>query len=71
LIAYIYNYLKGFIEGYCQVVSSENMEEFFKNIDSNLILYGYQDGNFFEEDYEDEEEYQEALSKLRERSSSR
>jgi len=63
--AYIYNYIKVFFKIYLKVVKPNDREEFFKNIDSNLILYGYKDGIFFEDHYNDREEYHEALSKLR------
>lgn len=65
--AYIYNYIKVFFKVYIKVVQPHDMEEFFKNIDSNLIVYGYKDGFFFEDHYNDYDEYHEALSKLRAR----
>jgi hypothetical protein len=52
-----YGYLLGFFE----VVKEGYNEPFFKRVDSNGILFGYKDGQFFEEHYKDEKEYKKAV----------
>jgi len=37
---------------------------FFKKVDSNLIVFGYKDGEFFEDHYDSPEEYKAALEML-------
>ena len=62
LIAYFYSYLFGFFEA----IHDYYDDFFFKRVDSNLILFGYKDGEFFEEQYDTEEEYLEAIDVLEE-----
>ncbi|MBN3946376.1 MAG: hypothetical protein HWQ38_07745 [Nostoc sp. NMS7] len=39
-------------------------EPFIKIIDSNFILYGYYNNEYFEEGYDDEESYQQAIQRF-------
>ena len=59
-VAYFYNYLRGYFE------ATQGLYEdfFFKQIDSNEILFGYKDGVFFEDNYDDYETYKEAVKLL-------
>lgn len=45
----------------------QEFQPFFKRIDSNNILYGYQDSAFFEEQIDSEEEFQAKVNALEER----
>jgi hypothetical protein len=56
-IVYLYGYLVGFFEA----VSERYDEPFFKRVDSQSVLYGFQDGRFFEEQYHEPEEYEAAV----------
>ena len=40
-------------------------DDFFKIVESNLILFGYKDGCFFDDQYNDENEFDEAIQKLK------
>ena len=60
-ISYFYGYIEGYFHGARVLMPSE---EFFKKIDSNHILYGYKDEQYFEEQYESQEAYQAAILNL-------
>ncbi|MBE9209464.1 hypothetical protein IQ244_23795 [Nostoc sp. LEGE 06077] len=60
-ISYFYGYLEGHFHSRKSLISSE---QFFKTIGSNHIIYGYQDGKYFEECYEAQEAYQAAIEHL-------
>lgn len=55
-ICYFYGYLQGRFEA----MKDSYNQEFLKRVDSNLILFGYKDGHFFEEHYNDLTTYQQA-----------
>ncbi|MBD2183790.1 hypothetical protein [Aerosakkonema funiforme] len=57
-------YFYGYLQGYFEEIKSSYSQFFFKRIDSNCILFGYKDGNFFEEHYDDHEEYTRSLKLL-------
>jgi len=63
-ITYFINYFVGFLTGYFEVVSDRYDEPFLKIVESNLILFGYKDGSFFDYEYEDEKEFKEAIQDL-------
>ncbi|SRR5579883_1719527 len=64
-INYFISYFIGYLEGYFHSVRSlMPVEQFFKRIDSNNILYGYKDEQYFEEQYADQEAYQSAIKNL-------
>ena len=54
--AYLVSSFKAMAPGY--------NEFFFKRVDSNGILFGYEDGQFFEEHFKSSEEYNKALERL-------
>ncbi len=62
LIMYLYNYFIGYFESIQKIFTWKN---FFKRIDSNIILYGYQDGEFWEEDYQDQDDYNQRIEELK------
>ncbi len=58
------NYFIGFLTGYFRSTHDQYDEFFFQTAESNLIVYGYKDGDFFDNQYEDEEEYGSAIREL-------
>jgi hypothetical protein len=56
-IAYFYGYLLG----YFRAIEQRYREPFLHEVRSNLILFGYCDGEFFERQCESEEEYERLL----------
>ncbi len=60
-ISCFYGYLEGCFPGIKLFIPSE---QFFKKIDSNHILYGYKDDQYFEEQYQSQEAYKTAIEKL-------
>lgn len=70
-INYIINYFVGFLSGYFESCLSNQYDEFFfKIVKSDLILFGYKDGRYFEDEYETEEEFDAAIQELRKNGSS-
>lgn len=57
-------WMYGYLEGYFSTIPPDMIEPFYRRVDSNLILFGYQDGAFFERDYEDLETYHAAIQQL-------
>lgn len=55
--AYLLGYANGLWKSFPQ-----HTPEFMKRIDSNLVLYGYENGQFFHNQFEDYEAYWEALN---------
>ena len=59
-------YLYGFALGYWQTtIPIEGEPEFIKWVDSNLILYGYQDGQYFQKGFDDPDEYEVEKDRLK------
>ena len=58
-------YLHSYFNAHFQSIQHIKWENFFKSIDSNLILYGYQDGEFWQENYREEEEYMQKIEELK------
>lgn len=63
-INYVINYLVGFLTGYFEAVSKQTCEPFFGTVESNLIVFGCKDGAYFDDQYEDEKEFREAIQEL-------
>ncbi|NDJ21703.1 hypothetical protein GS682_08640 [Nostoc sp. B(2019)] len=64
-INYFISYFYGYIEGCFQSIGFlMPSEQFFKKIDSNHILYGYKDDQYFEEEYQSQEAYQATIKNL-------
>ncbi len=59
-IAYFYHYLLGFFEA----IKDRHHEFFFKQVQTNLLLFGYRNGTFFEEQYDSPEEYEQAVKAI-------
>lgn len=53
VVAFLYGFAQGVVETLCRC----HIEEFVKKVDSNLILFGFRQGTFFEEQYEDSDEF--------------
>ncbi len=56
-IEYFENYFYGFLVGYFSTIEKRQHQNFFKHIDSNFILYGYTDGEYWEKHYEEYDYY--------------
>jgi hypothetical protein len=54
----------GFLEGYVSTIPHSTIDPFYRRVDSNLILFGYRDGAFFEQDYDDPDAYAAAVYAL-------
>lgn len=63
-LAHFYGLLQGFIEAY---VRTMRCEPFVKAVPAKLALYGHLNGEFFEDRFDSEEEYQQAREALTER----
>ena len=64
-INYFISYFYGYLEGYFHSIRlSMPSEQFFKRIDSNHILYGYKDEQYFEEQYASQEAYRAEIRNL-------
>lgn len=61
-LTYFYIYL---IQLFNNAKSVALSEPFIRMIDSNFILYGYYNNEYFEEGYDDEESYQQAIQRFR------
>ena len=57
-------YFYGFLKGYFRVTGQEQTQFFYRSIAACLAVYGYRDGQFFEQAYKDEEEYWQAIKEL-------
>ena len=64
-INYFINYCIGFLTGFFKSIADRYNDDFFKIVESNLILFGYKDGCFFDDQYNDENEFDEAIQKLK------
>ncbi|MBF0230100.1 MAG: hypothetical protein HQK63_11040 [Desulfamplus sp.] len=62
-IHYFIDYFVGFLTGYFESVKNRH-DEFFKIVRSNLIIFGYKDGVYFDNQYENEDEFNEAMQTL-------
>ncbi|OIO92787.1 MAG: hypothetical protein AUK03_09295 [Anaerolineae bacterium CG2_30_64_16] len=60
-IDYFITYFYGYLIGFFEAVTEQYDEPFFKQVGSESALYGYQDGQFFEEQYHVPEEYEAAV----------
>lgn len=65
-IRYFINFFIGFLSGYFKATAELYTDPFFKTVDSNLILFGYRDGHFFDEQYDNSDEFDDAIRKLTE-----
>jgi hypothetical protein len=54
-------YFVGFMKSYQKYYK----EEFARSVEAALMIYGYRDGNFFDEEYEDWDQYHQAEEKLK------
>lgn len=64
-INYLVNYLVGFLSGYFEYVEQHYDDSFFKAVQSNLILFGYQNGLYFDDEYPSEKSFLAALQALK------
>jgi hypothetical protein len=64
-IAYLWGVLHSGSEIWCRSkIAINELSPFFRQIDSNHIVYGFADGEFFEYQINDEDEYQAAVMSL-------
>ncbi len=59
-------YFYGYLVGVAEIINELPKKSFLKRIDSNHILYGCQDGTFFEEQIDSEEDYKAAIQTFEE-----
>lgn len=64
-INYFINYLYSYFVGYFSAIEKYPHDDFLKHIDSNLILYGYTNGEFWQKNYEEYDYYQQRLDELK------
>ncbi len=57
-----------YLVGYFQGIKDKSHPVFFKHIDSNSILYGYNGKDYWEKHYEDSDEYHRELEQLKQQS---
>ncbi len=60
-LAFLYGYLTGFAQVFCQ----NPFQPFYREVRSNLVLYGYGNGEFFEWSFTSPEDYDVALKSLK------
>ena len=54
-----------YLESYFERFINHSFDSFFyKTIECDLVVYGYKDGAFFDEGYDDPDEYEEVIKKL-------
>lgn len=63
----VINYIVGFLSGYFESFEKWYDEPFFHKVDSNLIVFGFIDGQFFDDQYETQEDYQAVVEELKTR----
>lgn len=61
----VINYIVGFLSGYFESIEKWYDEPFFQTVQSNLIVFGFKDGHFFDEQYETEEDFDAAVKELK------
>lgn len=60
------SFFYGYLTGVSQQISKIPPSPFLKKVNSNLIIYGYRDGEFFEEQFDSTEDYQQAIKDFEE-----
>lgn len=61
----VFNYIVGFLSGYFETMEKWYDEPFFQTVASNLIVFGFKDGQFFDEQYEDQEDFEAVVKELK------
>jgi hypothetical protein len=62
---FVSNFL-GFLNGYCNFFIEKNYnDDFFKTIDSQHIIFGYKDGEFFEEQYDSGKRFKKEINAMK------
>ncbi|MEI7696237.1 MAG: hypothetical protein WCI64_11420 [Chlorobium sp.] len=64
-ITYFINFFVGVLSGYFKVTSKGYDKFFFHSVQSNLIVYGYKDGKFFQNHYNSEKKFNKVIQELR------
>lgn len=65
-IDYLIDYFVGYLTGYFEVaVEPQYNEFFFQSVSASNIIFGYQDGEFFDHWYDIPEEFEVALAELK------
>jgi hypothetical protein len=63
-INYVIDFLVGYLTGFFQSAKDRYDEPFFKSVRSDLILFGYKDGSFFDQQFEDSDGFDEAVQNM-------
>ncbi|NES80165.1 MAG: hypothetical protein F6K10_00940 [Moorea sp. SIO2B7] len=66
-IDYFIVYLYSYLVGYFSAIDKPSNYEFFKHIDSNLILSGYTNREFWQKNYEEDDYYRQRRDELKSR----
>ena len=64
-ITYVTNFLIGYLTGYFRMIVKGYNEFFFHSVQSNLIVYGYKDGKFFQNHYDSQKKFDTAIQELK------
>jgi hypothetical protein len=64
-ITYVINFLVGYLTGYFRMLVEGYNEFFFHSVQSNLIVYGYKDGKFFQNHYNSQKKFDNAIQELK------
>ena len=57
--------MAGFLTGYFECIENLYEDNFYKEVGSEHILYGYKEGCFFDNHYETQEEFYAAIEELK------
>lgn len=63
-IRYVISHIVGYLSGYFKAIEKRYDEPFFQTVQSNLMVFGFKDGHFFDAQYETEEAFQQAVKEL-------
>lgn len=70
-INHLIDYMAGFLSGYFESRSKYENQTFFGTVQSNLIVFGCRDNQYFDDEYESQDEYDSAVRELQDSGISR
>lgn len=62
---YIINYFLGFLTGYFEVRHDHFDTFFYRVVESDLIIFGYKDGEYFDDQYDNQNEFNKAVQQMK------
>jgi len=60
----ITGYFWGLVSGYISAISRKTIRPFARGVRSNLVIFGFEDNEFFEEAFDDEHAFEERMAEL-------